>query len=487
MTKPADTKDQVDPFSKKLPEWREQKTTAFKAMEELREKHDAQGKTFDSEQRSNWDKAKSDYHEANKAIDAIRNAKDVEDDFRSIEEFEKAEQRSRKADPPEGNFGRGDRGDRHQRRSRSEHEEELRMKAFTGWMRRQSGLGVSREQKSAMQKMGYRSKQLVVPHFADGEMRSIQRQVMRGKSRDEIEVRGALSSGATATGGALVPTLFTRMLEIERATSFGLVAVATPLRTATGQEMSHPTASDSHKGRRLSENAATNNTNEPTFGNLTIGAFKYTSDMVTVPAEMLEDAGDQLIPFLTEALAKRIERITEEEYLYMDGDAGEPHGLIGDESNGLAQVGVTTLSTVGFTADDVKALKRSVHVDFRQGDRVGYMMNDAIEGDVELLKDSNGRYLWQDSLRDGTPAQLNGSRVFYNSYMLDTPAADKTIMMFGDFSKVVHRMVNNSRFYRLSERYRENDQEAFLMFTREDCKLGYIGNCPIKRMKTAAA
>ena len=203
MTKPVENKDQVDPFSKKLPEWREQKTTAFKAMEELREKHDAQGKTFDSEQRSNWDKAKSDYHEANKAIDAIRNAKDVEDDFRSIEEFEKSEQRSRRTDPPEGNFGRGDRGDRHQRRSRSEHEEELRMKAFTGWMRRQSGLGVSREQKSAMQKMGYRSKQLVVPHFADGEMRSIQRQVMRGKSRDEIEVRGALSSGATATGGAL--------------------------------------------------------------------------------------------------------------------------------------------------------------------------------------------------------------------------------------------------------------------------------------------
>ena len=58
-------------------------------------------------------------------------------------------------------------------------------------------------------------------------------------------------------------------------------------------------------------------------------------------------------------------------------------------------------------------------------------------------------------------------------------------IVFGDLSKYKIRTVNQMRFYRLEERYRDKDQDGFIAFCREDGGLLNAGTDPVKRLTMA--
>ena len=55
-------------------------------------------------------------------------------------------------------------------------------------------------------------------------------------------------------------------------------------------------------------------------------------------------------------------------------------------------------------------------------------MNDKILATVRTLKDSDGQYLWQQSLKDGEPERLAGYPVYTSEY------APTGMIAFGDYS-----------------------------------------------------
>jgi HK97 family phage major capsid protein len=69
------------------------------------------------------------------------------------------------------------------------------------------------------------------------------------------------------------------------------------------------------------------------------------------------------------------------------------------------------------------------------------MFNDATLKAVRKLKDGDGNYLWQaGNVVSGAPALVNGRRFFVNDSM-DSLAAAKKVMLFGDFGKYYVRKV----------------------------------------------
>ena len=102
--------------------------------------------------------------------------------------------------------------------------------------------------------------------------------------------------------------------------------------------------------------------------------------------------------------------------------------------------------------------------------------------ELRQLKDGDNQYLWQPGYQLGQPDRLLGYRVFTNQKMQSSIATGTETMLFGDLSKYQVRMVNRIRFYRLVERHRENDQDAFLAFMRFDGDLLDAGTNPVKHL-----
>ena len=115
------------------------------------------------------------------------------------------------------------------------------------------------------------------------------------------------------------------------------------------------------------------------------------------------------------------------------------------------------------------------------------MMHDNIILALRKLKDSTNQYLWQPGLQAGAPDRLLGFPVAVNNNMASSMAANALTVLFGAFRKFVVREVRSIRYYRLEERYRDNDQTGFVAFHRYDSRVLDAGTNPIKVLKQAAS
>ena len=113
------------------------------------------------------------------------------------------------------------------------------------------------------------------------------------------------------------------------------------------------------------------------------------------------------------------------------------------------------------------------------------MFNDSTLLSMRKLKDGDGNYLWQPAdARTGAPATILGYGFAINQ-AVDSLAAAKKAVLFGDFSKYVVRRVREFAVRRLDERYAEFDQVGFIGFARYDGEL--LDTAAVKHLITAAS
>ena len=118
-----------------------------------------------------------------------------------------------------------------------------------------------------------------------------QRDVLRA-----VETR-ALAKGTNSAGGYAVPTLFLGQIEDAMKDFSGMRQVASIIRTETGATLQMPTANDTgNVGAIVAENGLIASNVDMTFGQKQLGAYKYTSNIVLVPLELLDDVGFDLEP-----------------------------------------------------------------------------------------------------------------------------------------------------------------------------------------------
>lgn len=292
---------------------------------------------------------------------------------------------------------------------------------------------------------------------------------------------------ATGAGGAFgVPDETMRALEVALLTFGGMRTAASVLRTDSGADLPIPTANDTgQSGMILAENTQVSQ-QDVVFAQLVLQAFKYSSKMILVSVELLQDNVINLAQFLGTALGTRIGRITNNHFTVGTG-SGQPNGIVTASSQG--KVG-TTGQTLSVIYDDLVDLEHSVDPAYRVGAR--WMMHDSSLKVVKKLKDSTGRPLWVPgnagvaSMAGSPPDTILGYPIVINQ---DVPvmAANAKSILFGSLDKYLIRDVTSISLLRLDERFADYHQVAFLAFSRHDGDLLNAGTNPVKHYANSAS
>lgn len=288
----------------------------------------------------------------------------------------------------------------------------------------------------------------------------------------------AQSVGVAAAGGYTVAPEF--MGELERAllTFGGARQAARILRTATGAELPFPTLDDTmNEGAILAELAEAGE-QDLAFGSVNIGSYKYTSNLVRVSRELLNDSAFDIASEVGGGLGERIARITNRHFTVGTGTA-QPQGIVTG-----ATLGVTAASATAVTYDELVDLEHSVNAAYRRNGK--FVFADSTLRELKKLKDADGRPIWNAGMTGNAPATILGYQYVINDDMAAMGANAKSIL-FGDMSKFIIRDVQGVILRRLDERFATQDAVGFVAFSRHDSRMIDAGTHPVKYLRQAAA
>lgn len=306
-----------------------------------------------------------------------------------------------------------------------------------------------------------------------------QRSIMAGRfTRDGVENRAA-QTVTTSGGGYLIPEGFSNQLEVSLKQYGGMETVADVFTTETGNNLPWPTVNDTTvSGRLLAINTAATET-AVTYGVVDFASYKFSSDMVTVPVELMQDSAFDVQSHLAEILGTRLGRVHND--YWTDGSgSSQPQGIVTGSSSG-----VTAAATGAVTADEILDLIHSVDPAYRNAAfGAGFILNDGSLKKLRQLKDGEGRPLWQAGVAQGEPDSIFGFPYLINQDMAAMTTGLKPIL-FGARKKFKIRKVKGITLLRLDERYAPEHQVAFLAFTRMDSRMLDAGTDPCKYITMA--
>lgn len=362
--------------------------------------------------------------------------------------------------------------------------EEARDLALAGWMMNQFPAmrdGVGEQHLAAAKELGI---DLNADQWSIKLLKGRQAQRLKQAHDRGLNVYNALSSEVGSDGGYLRPSELITSLEVAMFSYGGMMEEAQVIRTSNANPLLWPTVNDTgNTGRQIGEAKAVGSATDPQFGLQRWGSFKITSDEILASYELLRDAEVvELGALIGELLGERIGRFV------------NTRCTTGSGANTIR--GILTRSTLGITAASATAiadteLVRLVHkIDpALRGQGCKWMMHDNTLLAIRLLKDGNGQFIYRAGLDHGEPDRLLTYPIRINQDMPSALTTGQKPILFGLLKKYKIRQVNQIRLYRLTERHRENDQDAFLAFTEIDGDLldptNGGANAPVKHLVLA--
>lgn len=328
--------------------------------------------------------------------------------------------------------------------------------------------------------------------FGENGLNPEQRMIMAQK-RTFLNMNGAevpaeirAQSTTTTAGGYLVPQGFSEELQKYLLAFGGVREVARAFPTPAGNDIPWPTVDDTtNVGELLSENSAAN-AQDVAFGQVILKAFKFSSKIVLVSMELLQDSFFDVNSILRDLLGERIGRITNTYFTTGAGSTAAPQGVVTG-----AQSGKASTSTTALTYEDLVDLVHSVNPLYRPGS--SWMMNDGSVKYIKKLKDSSGRPLWQPYGISGIGTEVAQDQLLGYPYVINQDMADigragsplvgSKSILFGNFNRYIVRDVMEMTLLRLTERYAEYGQVGFLAFARSDGR--YINTKAVSYFKNA--
>ena len=288
----------------------------------------------------------------------------------------------------------------------------------------------------------------------------------------------ALGTTPDSAGGFLVPEEMQKSIT-EAILDFGGMRQARTnvMRTRSGNPLTIPQNDDTaNTGEIIDENAAANEL-DPVFAEQVLGAFKYSSGVVRVSLELLND---NEIPdfegFLGRMLGTRIGRKQNTDFTLGAGGT-EPEGVVPNSS-----LGVTTVEgnpeAIGPIKNDLIDLIHSLDPGYAPNAQ--FMMNYATLGDIRKLDTTEGLPIWNDAQLN-TPARLYGHEIIVNQDMAAFDY-DAIPILFGDFSLYIIREVWPIRVTRTTELFWLESQVGLMALARADGLLNDAGTGPIRHM-----
>lgn len=274
------------------------------------------------------------------------------------------------------------------------------------------------------------------------------------------------SVGTPSAGGYTVPEGFAGRIVEYMAYISDLLNWASILRTSTGNTIPFPINNDTSKtGELIGENADLSSSSaDLVFSVYNLSAHKFSSKMVKISSELIQDNGVNLVDYLAKKLAERVARITNT-YFTTGTGSSQPQGYMTAASRGKV-----TTSTSTFTLAEMVEFQDSIDPAYRNGSKVAWAMHSNILSEIKQLSlaATTDHAVWVPSFRVGEPDTILGKPYFLNQAMSSTSATGDKILAYGDFSKFNIRIVNDFSMRQLNERYAEYDQVAWVGLMRGD-------------------
>lgn len=312
------------------------------------------------------------------------------------------------------------------------------------------------------------------------ELTPEERAVLR-QGATKFEAR-AQTAGTTTAGGFTVPTELATF--IDRAMkAWGPMydeAICTTITTASGNPMKIPTTDDTSvtavahtEATALTDDAS----KDVTFGQKSLDAFAFDTTFVKWSWELNSDSIFAMEALLGDLLGERLARIANSQLTTGTGSSA-PNGIVT-----ASAAGKTAASATAITADEIIDLLHSVDPAYRMSPKARFMFNDATLAVIRKLKDGQNNYLWQmGDITAGQPGTLLGYRYSINQAM-DSIAASKKVILFGDFGKYYVRKVGGPVVGVMRERFWPDLGIAGLI--RFDGEIGQ--SAAVKHLVTAAS
>lgn len=399
-------------MSERLKKLIEEQNTTWKRMQDIQAAAESEDRDLTAEERENWDKAEKRLTEVSGDIDRLER-------MAKLEKVDPSQVVTATGDPAPADRGGQD----------AEEKAKRYKEAFAQYAR-----------------------------HGMNDLSGEQRQLLMGKF---AEVRAQGTSPDTA-GGYLVPDEFRNVMTETMKAYGGILSLATVVTTSGGNDLNWPTNDDtSNEGALLAENTQVTE-QDVTVGGRTLKAYTYTSKLVRVSFQLLQDSVFDLEGWLPKKLGERIGRAAAGHFATGTG-VDQPEGITTNITVGKQG---TTGQTTSIIYDDLVDLEHSVDMAYRGNAR--YLMNDSMLKVIRKLKDTQNRPLWVPVPAPGFPSTINGFPYSIDNKM-PTPAASAKTIVFGDIKAgYIIRQVQAVQMLRLSERYADFLQVGFLGFARFD-------------------
>ena len=307
-------------------------------------------------------------------------------------------------------------------------------------------------------------------------------------AEDWAIVRNTMSTTTTTEGGYTVATeVATSVLDALKAFG-GMRSVAEVIQTAQGNPMNFPTSDGTAEvGEILAENT-TATALDASFGVKSLPVYKYSSKVVAVPFELLQDSSVDIEAFVRNRLVTRLGRITNTHFTTGTGSS-QPNGVITASTTGYTAANSTSqVTTILYTS--LIELVHSIDPAYRNLNNCSFVMNDSSVKKLRQILDTKGRPIFvpgYDVSNLGTaPDRLLGYPVVVNQDVASMAASAKSIA-FGDLSFYKIRDVMDISMFRFTDSaYTKLGQVGFLAWMRTGGNLVDVGGA-VKLFVNAAS
>ena len=285
-------------------------------------------------------------------------------------------------------------------------------------------------------------------------------------------------STTSTAGGYLIPYGFNAAIDVAMKPYASVLEAAEIMSTSEGNTLYWPTVDDtSVKGHLLTEGSQDTVVKE-TFGQVIFYAWMFTSYIVKIPLQLLQDSAIDITGLTAQLLGERIGRVLSD-YFTTGTGSSEPQGIV----TVAAVANMTKPSAAAITRYNILDLKHSVNVLYRNAPGAAWMFNDdTFKAIAKLTIGTNDdRPLWQPSIIGGQPDLLEGKKYFINDSMANVGAGAKS-MIFGDLKKFKIRRVLGTQLFVYREKYMDYLQIGFQAYNRWDFRMVDSGQHPVVYM-----
>ena len=290
------------------------------------------------------------------------------------------------------------------------------------------------------------------------------RQTLRSRFVADREARAA-GVGTGSAGGYAVPLAF-RNTFIETMKYYGpMLDLAETITTDSGVNLPWPTNDDTgNVGAILAENTQVAE-QDVTLGTNSLDAYMYTSKLVRVSFQLLQDR-DDFDTWLARKLGERVGRILNQHFTTGTGTA-QPDGIVTSATVGVTGTG-SFATTGGISYTNLVDLVEALDPAYGNGAGLQFMMHQTARKAFRKVLDGQNRPLWEPSVQAGQPDTLMGYPISINNDMPTLATSSKSVLFGNIRDAYVIRLVTGLTTLRLEERYADYLQVGFLAFQRAD-------------------